>query len=79
MATLFGHSVLADLLSDAGGECDPAGTAEEQLPEGAGSEHAPELDGERDLGSLDLPDDEFTGDWRGEFGDSVGISSWRTL
>jgi hypothetical protein len=34
---------------------------------------------EEDLGAVELPDDEFTGDWRGDFGDSVGISSWRTL
>ncbi len=34
---------------------------------------------EEDLGAVELPDDAYTGDWREDFGDSVGISSWRTL
>jgi len=31
-----------------------------------------------DTGPLEA-DDDYTGDWRSDFGDSVGISSWRTL
>jgi hypothetical protein len=79
MGAVFDHSGLADLRGDADVGSDPAGTAEEQLPAGAGPLLPEEQDEERDLGSLDLPDDDYTGDWRSDYGDSVGISSWRTL
>lgn len=67
----------SDLCGD-DGQCVPAGAAQAE-PAAAEQAVPEELDGERDLGSLDLPDDDYTGDWREEFGDSVGISSWREL
>lgn len=71
--------LLAPVCPDNGCQCSTAGTEPaEQIPTGAGSELPSQLDRERDLGSLDFEDD-YTGDWRGEYGDSVGISSWRTL
>ncbi len=79
MVAMPNRSVLAVLLSDAGGECDPASAEETSSPATSQREVSEELDGERDLGSLDLPDDDYTGDWRGEYGNSVGISSWREL
>jgi len=71
--------LLAPVCTDSDRVCDPAGTEPEQFPEGAGPLLPEEQDGERDLGSLDLPDDDYTGDWRSDFGDSVGMSSWREL
>jgi len=80
MVAVRSHSVLAVLLSDAGDECDSAQSeTAEPLPPGSGPLLPEEQDGKRDLGSLDLPDDDYTGDWREDYGDSVGISSWREL
>ena len=56
-------------------ETTPAPTAEPPLCEEFGGESLAPVD---DTGLLEA-DDYYTGDWREDFGDSVGISSWRTL
>lgn len=57
MVAMPNHSVLALLLSDAGVERDTESDAQASAAAAAESELSEESDGERDLGSLDLPDD----------------------
>jgi len=77
MVAMPNYSVLAVLLSDAGVECDPASDAQASTPTVAEREVSEEFDGERDLGSLDIPED--FGDWKEDYADAVGISSWKEL
>lgn len=57
MVAMLSHSVLAVLLSDAGVECDTASEAQTLVAPSTESELSEEFNGERDLGSLDLPED----------------------
>lgn len=77
MVAMPNNSVLAVLLSDAGIERDSASDAQTSAAAATEREVSEELDGERDLGSLDL--DEDYGDWKDDYADAVGISRWREL
>lgn len=59
------------------GWCRPSRDAQASTPTAAEREVSEEFDGERDLGSLDLPED--LGDWKEDYANAVGISSWREL
>lgn len=77
MVAMRSHSVLAVLLSDACVERDTASEAQASTAPATEPELSEELDGERDLGSLDLPEE--YGDWKDDYADAVGISRWREL
>lgn len=77
MVAMRSHSVLAVLLSDAGVERDTSSDAQASTAPATEPELSEELDGERDLGSLDLPEE--YGDWKDDYADAVGISRWREL
>lgn len=57
MVAMPSHSVLAVLLSDTGGECVPTLPEETTPAPTAEPPVCEEWDGERDLGSLDLPEE----------------------
>lgn len=57
MVAMPNHGVLAVLLSDAGVDSDTASDAQASAAAATESELSEEFDGERDLGSLDLPED----------------------
>ena len=57
MVAMPNHGVLAVLLSDAGVDRDTASDAQASAAAAAEQALSEEFDGERDLGSLDLPED----------------------
>jgi len=60
------------------GERDSASDAKAATSAAAEREVSEEFDRESiDLGAADLPDD--FGDWKEDYADAVGISSWREL